>query len=383
MNSSFETPVNPSDSTILQDGLDLLGFLSTGIAFSNSTNSMQARSPSIDLQSNLIGISQFSNISDPMIGAFPLEFFENLYVSPSWYSGSQSQNFSIWDSISSYQTIDRNLDPIFSSPTFYSQRAMTSTPFQNPETNVFGFLESILNAHPFEEQKKNTGLSEEQINGLKSSLYQENQKDGINSRMKTRNGIQKKYSSIKVKETENKSEPTCNKTCAICISDYKNGENITDLPCHHKFHKECISEWLAVKNSCPACKAKVIEVSQVAEETGSNRDLRLNSLTSSLANATQQIINLTNSLSTIQRIATQSLSSLLQRDTNLTGLNTNFAGLDFWDDLFLQGEAIENRVNMQPLSTGSTLDIQRRRERQAPTSHKRSRNRATNRRKKN
>lgn len=32
--------------------------------------------------------------------------------------------------------------------------------------------------------------------------------------------------------------------CTICCSEYVEGEIITELPCHHLFHKPCVTLWL-------------------------------------------------------------------------------------------------------------------------------------------
>ena len=46
------------------------------------------------------------------------------------------------------------------------------------------------------------------------------------------------------------------KTCTICLENFKIGESITQLPCKHYFHKECLSKWFSLKNICPLCKLK-------------------------------------------------------------------------------------------------------------------------------
>jgi hypothetical protein len=45
--------------------------------------------------------------------------------------------------------------------------------------------------------------------------------------------------------------------CAICLTDYEDGEQLRVLPCSHFFHPGCIDVWLLKTNACPMCKAKV------------------------------------------------------------------------------------------------------------------------------
>ncbi|NXY15682.1 PJA2 ligase, partial [Atrichornis clamosus] len=42
--------------------------------------------------------------------------------------------------------------------------------------------------------------------------------------------------------------------CTICCSEYVEGETITELPCHHLFHKPCVTLWLQRSRTCPVCR---------------------------------------------------------------------------------------------------------------------------------
>lgn len=46
--------------------------------------------------------------------------------------------------------------------------------------------------------------------------------------------------------------------CDICIEEYVDGEVLTELPCGHRYHVECILPWLTKRSSlCPHCRADV------------------------------------------------------------------------------------------------------------------------------
>ncbi|XP_074934823.1 E3 ubiquitin-protein ligase Praja-2 isoform X1 [Phalacrocorax aristotelis] len=42
--------------------------------------------------------------------------------------------------------------------------------------------------------------------------------------------------------------------CTICCSEYVKDEIITELPCHHLFHKPCVTLWLQNSGTCPVCR---------------------------------------------------------------------------------------------------------------------------------
>jgi len=47
------------------------------------------------------------------------------------------------------------------------------------------------------------------------------------------------------------------KSCQICISEFEDQDKIMLLPCLHKYHEACISQWFDQNDQCPICKIKV------------------------------------------------------------------------------------------------------------------------------
>ncbi|XP_072439743.1 E3 ubiquitin-protein ligase Praja-2 isoform X3 [Chiloscyllium punctatum] len=43
-------------------------------------------------------------------------------------------------------------------------------------------------------------------------------------------------------------------SCAICCSEYVKEELVTELPCHHLFHRPCVTLWLQKSGTCPVCR---------------------------------------------------------------------------------------------------------------------------------
>ncbi|KAI5084603.1 hypothetical protein GOP47_0000772 [Adiantum capillus-veneris] len=45
-----------------------------------------------------------------------------------------------------------------------------------------------------------------------------------------------------------------NSCCCICLSRYKEGALVRELPCTHNFHMLCVDKWLRMSATCPLCK---------------------------------------------------------------------------------------------------------------------------------
>ena len=48
------------------------------------------------------------------------------------------------------------------------------------------------------------------------------------------------------------------KRCSICFDGYKDDKPVRKLDCQHHFHMECNDKWMAINDSCPICRRKII-----------------------------------------------------------------------------------------------------------------------------
>lgn len=46
-------------------------------------------------------------------------------------------------------------------------------------------------------------------------------------------------------------------SCLICLMDFASGDELMVLPCFHRYHVDCIDEWLRNHSACPSCRCDV------------------------------------------------------------------------------------------------------------------------------
>lgn len=59
--------------------------------------------------------------------------------------------------------------------------------------------------------------------------------------------------------------------CSICMESVSLGDKVTELPCHHWFHGECIKAWLGEHDTCPHCRQGIMPKDGAADANQARR----------------------------------------------------------------------------------------------------------------
>ncbi|GAA6217801.1 leukemia NUP98 fusion partner 1 isoform X2 [Lates japonicus] len=62
---------------------------------------------------------------------------------------------------------------------------------------------------------------------------------------------------LRVRDKRTMSLNEDNKLCLICYEDMRKSGGVQELHCTHRFHKECVEQWLWKKQTCPTCHVHV------------------------------------------------------------------------------------------------------------------------------
>eukprot|EP00005_Dracoamoeba_jomungandri_P003668 CAMPEP_0174253686 /NCGR_PEP_ID=MMETSP0439-20130205/3054_1 /TAXON_ID=0 /ORGANISM="Stereomyxa ramosa, Strain Chinc5" /LENGTH=176 /DNA_ID=CAMNT_0015334849 /DNA_START=307 /DNA_END=837 /DNA_ORIENTATION=+ len=60
--------------------------------------------------------------------------------------------------------------------------------------------------------------------------------------------------------------------CPICKDDFVLDEEVIEMGCSHRFHPDCLTRWLKMRNTCPVCRYEI----ESATENGDNEDTTSN-----------------------------------------------------------------------------------------------------------
>ena len=103
--------------------------------------------------------------------------------------------------------------------------------------------EAILDAEPETNESPIYGMDIETFNAIMDDAFPD---------CEAKWGVKKEfYERFPIKEaTKNSTESQC----AVCIQNYKVGDQVFFLPCKHHFHINCIMPWFKSNHVCPNCR---------------------------------------------------------------------------------------------------------------------------------
>ncbi len=68
--------------------------------------------------------------------------------------------------------------------------------------------------------------------------------------------------------------------CSICMENVEIGNNVTELPCNHWFHGDCVVAWLKEHDTCPHCRKPITKPEEQQPESARRRSRRSSSVAS-------------------------------------------------------------------------------------------------------
>jgi len=62
-------------------------------------------------------------------------------------------------------------------------------------------------------------------------------------------------------------------SCAICMENYAEGDQLRVLPCRHEFHTACADKWLEIRDTCPLCRKRITDRPTAAAPSSGHRSV--------------------------------------------------------------------------------------------------------------
>uniref|UniRef100_A0A0N4Z2B8 RING-type domain-containing protein n=1 Tax=Parastrongyloides trichosuri TaxID=131310 RepID=A0A0N4Z2B8_PARTI len=85
----------------------------------------------------------------------------------------------------------------------------------------------------------------------------------------------KKFTTIMPFSKDSQSDENESERCTVCLCDFDSGDEVRALNCSHKFHVECIDQWLNINKKCPLCREDVDKVRGLEKEPNSSSTGRI------------------------------------------------------------------------------------------------------------
>jgi E3 ubiquitin-protein ligase RNF115/126 len=143
--------------------------------------------------------------------------------------------------------------------------AQTGQPSQQPQINPLAALfAAVLN--PDLARHGDFVYTQEALDRIISQLMEQNATGNAPgpATAEAITALPKKKVSIEMLGPDGRAE------CSICMDEVNVGDEVTELPCHHWFHQQCVGMWLGEHDTCPHCRKGIMDHSKHDENTTSS-----------------------------------------------------------------------------------------------------------------
>ena len=111
------------------------------------------------------------------------------------------------------------------------------------------------------------GIFQIMTTNLEDQIIEQVLQESFNDEQENRSFNKFRVLNIKKKNFDSKDDKMKEfSSCRICFNDYSENEEISELPCKHFFHNECIQEWGKRNPVCPFCEVEIPIVKNLMKE---------------------------------------------------------------------------------------------------------------------
>lgn len=91
---------------------------------------------------------------------------------------------------------------------------------------------------------------------IEDTIYDRTLNESMNDEeLKRKDKVSVTLEKVKYKGEEGEEGTECE--CEICFESVKEGDKVYNLDCYHKFHADCLMEWMHYKQDCPVCRTPI------------------------------------------------------------------------------------------------------------------------------
>ena len=215
---------------------------------------------------------------------------------------------------------------------------------------------------PFSNLFDNVNMSD-----FANQSFQQYQQDQINKKAPTKKNALESLPTYKLsplrKQIMTQCGEHCDQSCAVCICDFEECDELIRLPCGHVFHKDCVSTWLNEHNTCPTCRYELptediekesIRLKKMKERFGGDDGVKVFDIATKIENVLSRVDQFVsdrenNKSSTVVVDSNQILKQLTRFDGELMNLTIELDSIEFKESNWIRNQRKMQIVKIQAI----------------------------------